>query len=169
MTARIVVLADTHVTRGHELPGSLWDEIHAADAVVHLGDFTGNDMADALEATGKLIAVHGNNDLSEIVERLPASRNVVIEGKRIRCIHGDVGGRTALEVAAAQREVDIVLYGHSHSPRITWREGIMLFNPGSPTRKRFAPYHSYGILDIGEEVDARIVPIGVDIDPALPG
>jgi predicted phosphodiesterase len=35
----------------------------------------------------------------------------------------------------------------------------ILFNPGSPTRRRFAPYHSYGILNIGNEIDAQIVPV----------
>jgi putative phosphoesterase len=92
-----------------------------------------------------------------------------VETKRIRCIHGDVGGRTAQEAATGQRGVDVVLFGHSHLPQITRRHGTLLFNPGSPTRKRFAPYHSYGILEIGEEIDARIVPVGVHIDRASSG
>lgn len=164
MTGHIVVLADTHLTRGHDLPGILWDDIRTADMVVHLGDFTGTDLADALEATGKLVAIHGNNDPDEIRRRYPARQDVVVEGIRVRAIHGDLGGRTADEAAAAQHGSDVVLYGHSHLPRIVSRNGVLLLNPGSPTRRRFAPFHSYGILEIGEDVDARIVPIDADID-----
>jgi uncharacterized protein len=169
MTAVIVVLADTHLSRGHDLPGALWDDIRTADMVVHLGDFTGTDLADALQATGKLVAIYGNNDPDEIRRRYPSRQDVVVGGVRIRAIHGDVGGRTADETAAAQHGADVVLYGHSHMPRNVRRDGVLLFNPGSPTRRRFAPFHSYGILEIGENVDARIVPIDVDIDRALHG
>jgi uncharacterized protein len=166
MTVRIVVLADTHLSRGRDLPSPLWNDIRAADLVIHLGDFTSSDLADALEATGKLVAIHGNNDPDEIRRRYPARKDIVVEGVRIRAIHGDIGGRTADEAAAAQRGPEVVLYGHSHLPRIRHRDDTLLFNPGSPTRRRFAPYHSYGILEIGEGVDARIVPIELDIDPA---
>lgn len=159
MTTRIVVLADTHVPRGYELPRRLQRAIEAADIVIHLGDFTGIELADALERTGKLIAVHGNNDMLAIRNRFPARRDVEVDGRALRCIHGDVGGRTAAEAAAKERGADIVLYGHSHMPKIHHHNGTLLFNPGSPTQKRFAPYRSYGILDIGEEVDARLVPV----------
>jgi putative phosphoesterase len=159
MTTRIVVLADTHLPRGHALPPRLERAIETADLVIHLGDFTGVDLADRLDETGKLIAVHGNNDMQALRTRYPDRHDLEVEGHVVRCIHGDVGGRTATEAAAKERGADVVLYGHSHMPKILHQNGVLLFNPGSPTQKRFAPYRSYGILDIGEEVDARLVSI----------
>ncbi len=159
MTTRIVVLADTHLPRGHDLPRPLEREIDGADLVVHLGDFTGIDLADALEKTGKLVAVHGNNDVLAIRHRYPDRREITVEGRTIRCIHGDTGGRTAAAAAAAERGANIVLYGHSHMPGVLDDNGTLLFNPGSATQKRFAPYRSFGILSIGEEVDAQVVPV----------
>jgi putative phosphoesterase len=159
MTARILVIADTHMNRGSELPPQLAGEIDRADMIVHLGDFTGVELADRLEGTGKLIAVRGNNDVGEIRRRYPDRRDFVVGDTRIRCIHGDVGGRTARDAAAAEEGADIVLYGHSHFPEMTRAGDTILFNPGSPTRRRFAPYHSYGILNIGNEIDAQIVPV----------
>jgi putative phosphoesterase len=159
MTTRIVVLADTHLPRGHQLPRRLQREIEAADMVIHLGDFTGVELADVLERTGKLVAVHGNNDMLAVRRRYPARRDVAVGGRTIRCIHGDIGGRTAAEAAAAEHGADIVLYGHSHMPGLNQHHGTLLFNPGSPTQRRFAPFRSYGILSIGEVVDAQVVSI----------
>jgi putative phosphoesterase len=59
----------------------------------------------------------------------------------------------------AQRDADVVLYGHSHMPMLSGHDSMLLLNPGSPTQKRFAPYRSYGILEIGETIEARIVPV----------
>jgi putative phosphoesterase len=134
-------------------------DIAESDIVVHLGDFTGEDLAAALEETGKLVAVHGNNDTTSIRRRYPERKEIVVDGRRIRCIHGDAGGRTAREAAMAQRDADVVLYGHSHMPMLSGHDSMLLLNPGSPTQKRFAPYRSYGILEIGETIEARIVPV----------
>jgi putative phosphoesterase len=164
MTTRLVVLSDTHLARGIELPRRLTRAIADTDVVIHLGDFTGTDLANELESTGKLVAVHGNCDVTAIRNSYPTRRDLVVEGKVIRCIHGDVGGRTADAAAAAERDADVVLYGHSHMPKIRKEDGVLLFNPGSPTQKRFARYPSYGILEIGEEIEARIVPLDPSID-----
>ncbi len=48
-----------------------------------------------------------------------------------------------------------MLFGHSHAPLCEWREGRLLFNPGSPTDKRRQPKFSYGIIRIQ---DGRIEP-----------
>jgi hypothetical protein len=35
----------------------------------------------------------------------------------------------------------------------------LFFNPGSATDRRFAPFTSVGILDIGEEIKPSIIPL----------
>lgn len=157
---RVVVLADTHMPRrARALPAELQEAIDEADAVIHLGDFTDATVADDLERRATLYAVHGNNDPEEIRRRYPARRDLTIHGHRITLVHGHQGGRNARIAAESVRGGDIVLYGHSHLPSHQYRGRVLLFNPGSPTDRRQAPFRSFGVIDIGEKVDARIVPL----------
>jgi putative phosphoesterase len=138
--------------------------IGEADAVVHLGDFTDASVADDLERRATLYAVHGNNDPEEIRQRYPARRDLSIHGHHIILVHGHFGGRSARAAAERVRGGEVVLYGHSHLPSLHHEGPVLLFNPGSPTDRRQAPYRSFGILDIGGEVNARIIPL---MDPAI--
>lgn len=156
---RIVVVADTHRTHGQDLPEELTRELLKADLIVHLGDFVGPDVADFLEARAAFLAVHGNCDPPSIAARYPEVRRLNVSGHRIAALHGHVGGRTADEAARAVTDADVVLYGHSHLPRIVRERGRLLFNPGSPTERRFAAYRSFGILDVDDAVRPSIVPV----------
>lgn len=157
---RLVVLADTHMpARGRDLPEAVVHAIDRADMVVHLGDFTDTALADELERRATLIAVHGNNDAEELRRRYPARRDLVLNGRRIALIHGHVGGRSARQAARSVRGADIVLYGHSHIPSQECFGNALLFNPGSPTDRRQAPFRAFGVIDIDEAVTAKIVPL----------
>jgi predicted phosphodiesterase len=41
-----------------------------------------------------------------------------------------------------------VVFGHSHLPLHEKSEGFQIFNPGSPTERRRAPRHSFGIANV---------------------
>ena len=56
-------------------------------------------------------------------------------------------------------KVDIIIFGHSHTPENKKIDGILFFNPGSLTDKDFAPYNSYGILELNDEIEAKIIRI----------
>lgn len=161
---RLVVLADTHMPRrGRRLAPEVLTAINEADAVIHLGDFTDAEVADDLERRAMLYAVHGNNDPEEIRRRYPARRDIAINGHRLTLMHGHLGGRSARAAAESVRGGEIVLYGHSHLPCHEYRGRVLLFNPGSPTDRRQAPFRSFGIIDIGDDVSARVVRLA---DPA---
>jgi predicted phosphodiesterase len=54
----------------------------------------------------------------------------------------------------------VVVFGHSHIPWNEDEDGLLLFNPGSPTWKRRAPFPSMGILWIENgEVEGEIFPV----------
>jgi putative phosphoesterase len=143
--------------RGRSLPQALLEELAHTDLILHLGDFTGPEVVDFLESCAPLIAVHGNNDSSEVLERFPARRVVQIEEMSLVLLHGDKGGRTALQAALAESTGDAVLFGHSHLPYTQTVAGRLLFNPGSPTERRWGPHRSFGLLEIGTEIDARLI------------
>jgi hypothetical protein len=54
----------------------------------------------------------------------------------------------------------VVVFGHSHIPVNEDLDGLLLFNPGSPTWPRRAPFPSMGILWIADgEVEGEVFPV----------
>jgi putative phosphoesterase len=158
MTVRLLVLADTHMPRGgRELSKEVCDLLPRVDGIVHLGDFTEAEVAHRLESYAPLYAVHGNNDAAEVRTRFPATRSLTVEGHELVLIHGDKGGRTALEAARKIRNVDAVLFGHSHRPWCSQEDGRLLFNPGSPTDRRWNPHRSFGLLEVGDSIRPWVI------------
>jgi putative phosphoesterase len=65
-------------------------------------------------------------------------------------------GRLDLKPEAA--EIDVVVYGHSHQPKMEERNGVLYFNPGSAGPRRFSLPVSVGkmVIDAGR-VRAELV------------
>jgi putative phosphoesterase len=149
------VVSDTHLPRfGRALPAALVRGLTKArvDGIVHCGDLTERLALDLFEEIAPVFAVAGNNDGAALVRRL-GERLVLRAGEvRVGVVHGHAGrGRSTPDRAFnafAQDDVDVILFGHSHMPLQMRRNGIRMFNPGSPTDKRFNPAYSYGILRI---------------------
>ena len=58
---------------------------------------------------------------------------------------------------AADPTVECIVFGHSHQPLSQLRDGVILFNPGSPTDRRRQRYFSFGLLRIGETIEPELV------------
>ena len=148
---RLAVIADTHMPRGaRRLPDACVERLRAADAILHAGDFTGQETLAEIEAIGPpLVAVHGNVDAPEVRRALPERIVFEAEGARIGLIH-DAGPRRG-RLARMRREfpdAGAVVFGHSHLP-LHEREGdFQIFNPGSPTERRRAPTHTMGLAEV---------------------
>lgn len=41
-----------------------------------------------------------------------------------------------------------IVFGHTHMPEHAERDGVQIFNPGSPTDRRRAPVHTMGMARI---------------------
>lgn len=132
--ARIIVLADTHVTSLRQLPAELVPMLHDADWVVHCGDFTGPALLDELRQMARNFAgVYGNTDPAEIRLQLPRETTIEIEGKSIAVTHPYWGGPSeGLEQALLTMfpHADAVLFGHTHDPAVLTLNGKLLLNPG---------------------------------------
>lgn len=161
---RVLVLSDTHFPRrGSDLPPAVLDTLGQVESVIHLGDFADAALAEFLIQHAPLHAVHGNVDPIGIRSRFPAETVLTVDDKRIVLIHGHIGGETALLAArrVAERErPDAVLFGHSHQPYIGDFAGAILFNPGSPTDKRFQPHGTFGVLDIRDHIVPQLLTVG---------
>lgn len=161
---KIGVLSDTHIcdlARGLPFLQRL-AESHFRDAgmILHAGDVVNPDVL--LAFSGRPVhVVRGNMDPA--VRGVPNRKIVEIHGYRIGLIHGwgapDTLEERVLETFRGDR-LDCLVFGHSHYPACHHREGVLLFNPGSPTDRRRAPFHSVGVLELGKRIEGRIISLG---------
>lgn len=153
---RIGVVSDTHIFRaGKKLPQQLIEEFSKVDLILHLGDWVVMDVYDKLAQLAPVDGIAGNNDGYEIIERFGEKKLLTLEGKRVGLIHGHTpysrkGTDGNALLAFEGEKVDVILFGHSHQPLMRNENGILLFNPGSPTDKRREKKYSFGLLDITE-------------------
>src|SRR6185503_14663256 len=82
---RLLLLADTHLPRrAKDLPDAVWAEVERADVVVHAGDWVEVDLLDRLEARSRrVLACWGNNDGSDLRQRLPEVARAELAGVRV--------------------------------------------------------------------------------------
>lgn len=156
---KIIVISDTHgynayfdVILKHEgMP----------DMVVHCGDLEGGEYYFSQRVECPVVMVRGNNDYS------PALKNeeVVTAGThKILVTHGHMQhlylGTGGLEGRAQAYGTDVVLYGHTHVPRIYHNEetGVWFINPGSlsyPRQEGRKP--SYCVIEMSGNNDIEAV------------
>lgn len=146
---RIGVVSDTH--------GDLYvlkQVVAAAGPVehwLHAGDHY-QDGWKLAEISGlPVTVVAGNCDRTTAVL---VDEYVKLAGKTIWLTHGHRHhvkyGMQDLVWWGSQYTADIVIFGHTHVPYCGWHDGILLFNPGSPSSPRGGSDPGYGILQINE-------------------
>jgi putative phosphoesterase len=143
---RILLTADTHAKRYHDLPAVLQREIIEADAVIHAGDY-GSEFffEEFVSKCPDFYGVLGNNDSLS----LPRELITELDGVRIAAIHSDgaIGDRRRYLVYKFRASSpDIIVYGHTHRACKDDLDRPLLLNPGIPTRNRGA-FASYAILE----------------------
>ncbi|MHC1566601.1 MAG: metallophosphoesterase family protein [Candidatus Syntropharchaeia archaeon] len=157
---RIGVISDTHLIRKEDkLPEPVIDRLREVDLIVHCGDFEEVFALEEIKRIGPRVeAVCGNMDSAELKRILPKKKTIEAGGKKIGIIHG-YGSPDGLEerIRSEFGDVDAILYGHSHIPRNEVIKGILFFNPGSPTDKKYAPYNSFGMVWINDRIKGEII------------
>ncbi len=156
----IAVIADTHFgDRPRPLPEEVVAALTSADLILHAGDFCSVEAYEMIRGFGELRGVSGNNDALPLLRTLPMRRSLRFGEFTAAMIHGNGFGRLKAR-QAAERELagkfDLAIFGHSHQSYCERYEGTLFFNPGSPTQKRWEPRHSYGVIRIDREIDARL-------------
>ena len=157
---KIAVLSDSHTDSIDSLPSRILDELSGADLIVHAGDYTGTKLVEELRRRGNFKGVHGNMDPPEIKQQLPAVETVVVGGFRIGVNHPSEGGMAfgIEERAGAKfRDVDAIIFGHTHRTKNEHRSGVLYFNPGSATGTFPATAKTFGIITVGKEMRGEIL------------
>ncbi len=145
---RLLVFSDSHGDKN-----SMLEAIQAqpsARTIIFLGDGMGDlEYAQLRFPEKSFYAVSGNCDLASME---PLTRLLEFEGQRIMMTHGHeyhvkFGIREATHTAH-RNQCQLLLYGHTHQPAVTYDDGLYIMNPGS--LKRYNSY-TYGVVDLTEK------------------
>jgi len=151
---KIAVLSDTHVASFDDIPRKIIDCLSTVDLIVHAGDFVTLNVLEGLNKLGKVTAVHGNMDSSELRNSLPEKEIIEVGRKRIGITHG-WGAPWEMEskvktMFTNEKNLDAIIFGHSHFSQNKVIDGILFFNPGKASR-------SFGILTVEEDIKGEII------------
>ena len=146
---RVGLISDTHGLLRPEAVAFL----AGSDHIVHAGDVGDPAILDALAAIAPVTAIRGNVDIDAWASQLPETTRVTIGGVTIYVLHD----LATLDMQPQARGIRVVLYGHSHKPSVTERDGVLFVNPGSAGPRRFRlPIAAAELLIDGGSVTARL-------------
>jgi uncharacterized protein len=134
------VISDTHGL----LRAEAIEALGGVDHILHAGDIGAPEVLAALVRIAPVTAIRGNVDIEPWARGLPETEVVELGGATIYMLH-DLG-RLDLKPEAAG--IDVVVYGHSHQPKMEERNGVLYFNPGSAGPRRFKLPVSVGKLRV---------------------
>jgi putative phosphoesterase len=145
---KILIVSDTH-GRDTNLEETVQRE-RPFDMLIHCGDVEGREFFIEALAECPCCIVAGNNDF---FSDLPREEELEVRGNRILVTHGHSYGVSLdlygiIEEAGA-RNCRAVLFGHTHKPVVTERNGILAVNPGSlsyPRQDGRKP--SYAVMNV---------------------
>ena len=158
---KILVFSDSHGINGYmrketeKLRNSVTIEY-----IIHLGDLVRDAEVLRKNFPGiSVLSVPGNCDFTYDIKE--AEKEFEIQGKKFFILHGDTQrvkyGLAALENLAARKDYDIILYGHTHTPREDYvtnvnGRGTYIINPGSIAHNRDGSGRSYCVIDITGDI-----------------
>ncbi len=146
----IGVISDTH---GLLRPEAI-EALRGSERILHAGDVGTPEILQALAKIAPVTAIRGNVDTKPWAQRLPMAEVVEAGGISIYMLH-DLAQLDLKPEAAGFR---VVVYGHSHQPKIEEKNGVLYFNPGSAGPRRFHLPVSLGRLTIAAgNVQAELV------------
>lgn len=164
---KILVISDTHIpATASRLPAIIETEAKTSEYCLHCGDFITYPVYEALCQWTTVHGVCGNMDGDVLIKKLPEKKILKLGGITLALTHGGGHPNNILEYVQKKfyqeaKDIDIFVFGHSHNPLNEKIDGKIYFNPGSATDTVFAPYRSYGILEIEQgKLKRRIIKIG---------
>lgn len=143
----IVIMSDTHFSRGFSLDNNVLKHISESEKIIHCGDFTSLEFYNFLNSSNKLVAVRGNND-HKLNELLGTEIKIELQGFKIAILHGHYVKLENLHHKYS--DSDIIIFGHTHHPSIENVEDQLIINPGSLTSNRYVDYNSFMVMKLNE-------------------
>lgn len=123
------VISDTHKL----LRPQAIELLQGSDLILHAGDMGSDDIIPALQRIAPVTAVRGNVDTGAWARAFEVEEALEVDGRHFFMLH-DLDD---LPFDPAEAGFDVVIYGHSHQPKMETVNGVLLLNPGSAGPRRF--------------------------------
>lgn len=145
MMHRIGIISDTHGLLRPEVV----EVLQGCEAILHGGDINSPDILDKLNQIAPTYAVRGNND-KEWAKDLPETLSLNLYGISFFMVHNKKN------IPKDLKNVDIIVYGHSHKYGEKVVNGRLMLNPGSCGPRRFTQPITFVILEITDDGSYQI-------------
>jgi putative phosphoesterase len=157
MTKKPVTLGVISDTHGLLRPEAV-EALRGSDRILHAGDIGAPEILEALAKIAPATAVRGNVDTAPWASSLPETDVVEAGGVSIYILHD----RGQLDLKPEAAGFRVVVYGHSHHPKVEEKNGVLYFNPGSAGPRRFNLPVSVGqlVIEMGK-VRAELVELKI--------
>ncbi len=155
---KILVISDVH--GDFSKMQSIIDENLDCEIKLYVGDFQTTLEREKELASKFDYVVRGNTDN----DYSPLKVLFEIESVKIFMAHGhkyydgiNYVSKLMLAEEAKSKGAILAIHGHDHKASISTEDGVLVFNPGSPSFPRFGSVESYGIIEIkdGNIIDIR--------------
>lgn len=147
---KVGVLSDTHGLLRNEV----MEILQGCDLIFHAGDISKQEIIDQLNTIAPTLFVRGNNDKAW-AEHLPEFLTEKVQECRVFMVHNKKG------IPADLRDVNIVIFGHTHKYMEKWENGVLFLNPGSCGPRSLKQEITLAVLNI----DAKNVQVQKVIIP----
>jgi len=150
---RIGLISDTH--------GLVRDEaveaMKGCQHILHAGDIDEPEVLVKLRKLAPVTVVRGNNDRGSWAQAIPDYEVIEFGAVSVYLRHDEA----ELDIDPRAAGFRVLMFGHSHQPRVEMRDGVLFVNPGSAGPRRFRLPVAVGELLIsGDQVEARIIELG---------
>jgi uncharacterized protein len=123
------VISDTHGL----LRPEAFEALKGVEHILHAGDVGNFDILDTLRKIAPVTAIRGNVDTHGPCAELLATEAVELGGCLVYMVHA----LEWIDIVPKAAGVGLVVFGHSHEPKVERREGVVYLNPGSAGPRRF--------------------------------
>jgi putative phosphoesterase len=141
------VISDTHGLLRPEALAAL----RATNLIIHAGDVGSPQILEQLREIAPLFAVKGNIDNQPWADKLPEAQTVSVGAHKFHVVHAI----SELAIDPVKAGIAAVIFGHSHTPSIERRAGVLYLNPGSAGPRRFKLPICLACVQVS---DRRLVP-----------
>lgn len=142
---KIGIISDTHGLLRPEVT----EVLKGCEAILHGGDINSFRILEELNGIASTYAVRGNND-KEWAKDLPETLLIELFGIRFFMVHNKK------YIPKDLKDINIIVYGHSHKYEEKNEDGVLRLNPGSCGPRRFTQPITFAVIEIGEDGPYRV-------------
>lgn len=150
----IGVISDSHGLLRPEVA----EHLRGVSQILHAGDVGRREVLDQLRDIAPVVAVRGNVDRGRWADGLPWHESIEVGEHLIYLTHI----REEIDLVPQAAGIEMVIFGHTHSPVIERNGGVVWFNPGSVGPRRFSLPVSMGYLHLNS--DGSLTPEWIELD-----